>query len=99
MSFHSKRLHLASIIASAGIVLATIGLGQGEELKGKEIATVGAAPAKDGRFDAVDVDQLTANSDFTIFMRPDCPPELQQKALQRLWKLLPAETVVDNSPI
>jgi len=98
MSSHSKRLRFASIMIGIGIGFATIAGSHAEEAQNTEVAALGAAPVTPGPFDQVDVDKLTVKSDFSIFMRPDCPPALRQKALQRLWKLLPAETVVDNAP-
>jgi hypothetical protein len=37
------------------------------------------------------VSTLTEKSDFTVFVDKECPVELQQLALRKLWKLLPVE--------
>lgn len=34
---------------------------------------------------------LSDKSDFSVFVDRDCPLELQQMALRKLWKMLPAE--------
>jgi hypothetical protein len=45
---------------------------------------------------AVDVEALTLESDFTMFMAKDCPEQLRRQALRRLWLLLPAAHARDN---
>jgi hypothetical protein len=47
----------------------------------------------------VDIDSLTIDSDFSVYMGPDCPPAIRSKALQKLWTLLPPTPVEDNSAI
>ena len=37
------------------------------------------------------VSTLTEKSDFTVFVDKECPVELQQLALRKLWKFLPTE--------
>jgi Protein of unknown function (DUF3306) len=37
------------------------------------------------------VSTLTEKSDFTVFVDKECPVELQQLALRKLWKYLPTE--------
>jgi hypothetical protein len=37
------------------------------------------------------VSTLTEKSDFSVFVDKECPAELQQLALRRLWKILPTE--------
>jgi hypothetical protein len=36
----------------------------------------------------IDIAALTAQSDFTVFMRKDVPEELRRAALRRLWVLM-----------
>jgi hypothetical protein len=36
----------------------------------------------------IDVTGLTADSDFTVFMRKDVPEDVRQAALRRLWVLM-----------
>jgi hypothetical protein len=48
------------------------------------VASRGGHPAE-----AVDIGALTLVSDFTVFMRPDCPEPLRRHALRKLWTLLP----------
>jgi hypothetical protein len=48
------------------------------------------APAGAGHpAEAVDIGALTLASDFTVFMRRDCPEPLRRSALRKLWSLLP----------
>lgn len=43
--------------------------------------------------ESVSVEALTLDSDFSVFLRPDCPEALKRRALRKLWSLLPqAET-------
>ena len=37
------------------------------------------------------VSTLTEKSDYTVFVDKECPVELQQLALRKLWKFLPSE--------
>jgi len=63
-------------------------------------ATAGHAPAADE--DAIDldalpdVDTLTYESDFTVFLRKGVPPELRRRALQRLWRSNPTLANLDG---
>ena len=40
-----------------------------------------------------EIDSLSAESDFTVFMHQDCAPEVRLEALRRLWRLLPRPTI------
>jgi Protein of unknown function (DUF3306) len=43
-----------------------------------------------------DIDSLTYDSDFTVFMRKGVPPELRKRALQRLWRSSPSLANLDG---
>jgi hypothetical protein len=55
---------------------------------------VGPAPAQNPRparthpAASIDIGALTAQSDFTVFMREDVPEEVRRAALRRLWTLI-----------
>jgi hypothetical protein len=49
-------------------------------------------------FDAP-IDELTLGSDYTVFMRNDCPEWVRQAALRRLWTRLPPAEVPENGAI
>jgi hypothetical protein len=38
---------------------------------------------------ALDVERLTLDSDYSAFMSPTCPTDVQVQALRRLWRQLP----------
>jgi hypothetical protein len=67
---------------------------QQARLAGPEAVAPGAArhPAE-----AVDIGALTLSSDFTVFMRRDCPEPLRRSALRKLWSLLPQLNDTDPS--
>lgn len=44
--------------------------------------------------EAVAIEALTRESDFSVFMRPDCPEPLKRRALRKLWSLLPSATEI-----
>ncbi|MBO6758844.1 MAG: DUF3306 domain-containing protein [Roseibium sp.] len=46
--------------------------------------------------EAVDLDSLTYESDFTVFMKRGVPQALKNAALQRLWRSNPVLAVVDG---
>jgi Protein of unknown function (DUF3306) len=46
--------------------------------------------------DLPDIDSLTAESDFTVFMRKGVPPELRQQALRKLWRSSPVLANLDG---
>jgi hypothetical protein len=43
-----------------------------------------------------DIESLTEQSDFSVFMRDDVPPDLRTRALQKLWRLDPAFSEMDG---
>jgi hypothetical protein len=65
-----------------------------------------AVPAEAGRQDAAagaidpatlpDIESLTFQSDFTVFLRPGVPAELRKRALQRLWRSDPVLANLDG---
>lgn len=46
-------------------------------------------PAAAHPAEAIDIGALTLDSDFTPFMRGDCPEPVRRRALRKLWTLLP----------
>jgi len=60
------------------------------------------APARDDPDAAVDlatlpdIESLTYESDFTVFLRKGVPPELRKRALQRLWRSSPTLANLDG---
>jgi hypothetical protein len=73
-------------LTSAGPSAAADPPQQQARLAGPEAVVPGAArhPAE-----AVDIGALTLSSDFTVFMRRDCPEPLRRSALRKLWSHLP----------
>jgi hypothetical protein len=52
------------------------------------------------RAEDINIDALTLESDFTVFMNQKrCSEELRLKALRKLWTLLPVVVTAENSPI
>src|SRR5262245_36003607 len=45
-------------------------------------------PAAPSPAASIDIGALTAQSDFTVFMREDVPEDVRQAALRRLWTLI-----------
>jgi len=96
MSCQIKRLRFVFGLTVIGLLLATGAASRAEDaqqhatLHGKDAMSAMAAAS---RFEATDVDGLTLESDFSIFLREDCPPDLRKNALQRLWHLLPRNEV------
>lgn len=43
-----------------------------------------------------DIDSLTYESDFTVFMRKGVPPDLRRRALQKLWRSNPTLANLDG---
>ena len=55
-----------------------------------------AAPEEAAPPDLPDIDSLTAESDFTVFMRDGVPDELRKLALRKLWRSDPVLANVDG---
>jgi hypothetical protein len=45
---------------------------------------------------ARDVSTLTLESDFSAYMAASCPSDVRNKALRRLWRLMPTASVPDE---
>jgi hypothetical protein len=71
---------------------ATVELSQPQHKNGTQTAVRGPA------FTA-SVDELTLESDFTTFMRNDCPEDIRLQAMRRLWTLMPREPFEESSAI
>ena len=59
------------------------------------------APPGDAEVEALveslpDIDSLTGESDFTVFLQKGVPEELKQRALRRLWRLNPVFANLDG---
>ena len=88
------------LIAAAVMVLVTAPSipGYAQDNRLGDVAALGpTAPASARAFP--NIDSLTSESDFTPFMAPDCPEELRQQALRRLWSLMPPTPVQESSAI
>jgi len=46
--------------------------------------------------EAIDIDSLTKDDDFTVFMRKGVPQALKNQALRKLWRTNPAFAVLDG---
>jgi hypothetical protein len=55
-----------------------------------------AEPERIDPRDLPDIESLTAESDFTVFMRKGVPPELRQQALRKLWRSNPVLANLDG---
>ena len=60
-----------------------------------------SAPPGDAEVEALvdslpDIDSLTGESDFTVFLQKGVPEELKQRALRRLWRLNPVFANLDG---
>ena len=73
----------AILVASCGVV-APAGA---QQLASAADLNTAAAPSM--RPDQIDIEGMTIESDFTVFMHRDVSPELRTKALRKLWKLMP----------
>jgi hypothetical protein len=101
-----KMQNLLSTAATLAVLVALSGI-----LPMTDIASASAQEARLGvnassadalersRPETVDIDALTLSSDFTVFMSSDCSPELQLKALRKLWTLLPPTLLEENAAI
>jgi hypothetical protein len=90
---------LAVLVALSGVLpIVSVVSAIAQEARPTEVAR-SVAPTKKHRAETIDVDRLTLDSDFTIFMRHDCPPELRLRALRKLWTLLPPAPIDDSAPI
>ena len=88
---------LVVLVALSGI-LPIMSAGPAAAQEGPPIEIARALPAPERhRAESIDIDALTLDSDFTIFMRRDCPPELQLRALRKLWTLLPQNPVDETA--
>ena len=70
--------------------------GQGPSADSGKVAAVGENPdsadsptAEPEALDLPDIDSLTAESDFTPFMKPGVPEALKNRALRKLWRINP----------
>jgi hypothetical protein len=82
-------------IAFALAMAATSGLA--EEAK-EHVASITTTPPLLQDAASIDIDALTLESDFTLFMRRDIDETLRLKALRRLWTLMPHAPVDHASP-
>jgi hypothetical protein len=88
---------IAVLVALSGLLpIMSVGSATAQEGPPIEIAKALPVPEKH-RAESIDIDALTLDSDFTIFMRRDCPPELRLRALRKLWTLLPQNPVNETA--
>lgn len=64
--------------------------------EGAEPATADAAESNDLVAALPDIDTLTEESDFTVFLQEGVPEALRRKALRRLWRLNPVFANLDG---
>lgn len=97
--------NIAGLIATLGVLVAMSGIlpiasmtaAMAQEVSSRETASLSQAPQRKVRLETIDVNALTLESDFTAFMTGDCPPDLQIKALRKLWALLPPAPIDENA--
>jgi hypothetical protein len=88
-----KRLHVCTRVLTVGPhgVVVTAQAVSAEEPDGRWVAgpiPVKAQAAASGSAARSDIDALTAESDFNVFMRKEVPEDLRRAALRRLWVLM-----------
>ena len=96
---------MAKLLASLAVPIALSGILQitnvnsatSQEVSPKEIASLFHLAQRRACPEAINVDALTLESDFTVFMSGVCPQELQLKALRKLWTLLPPNPINENA--
>lgn len=88
-----KRLHTCTRVLTVGphgVVVATLAA-SAEETDGRWAAGPILAKAQSAASHPAgrsDISALTAESDFTVFMRKEVPEDLRRGALRRLWELM-----------
>ena len=98
--------HMLSVVATFAVLVAMSGIvpiviavsAAAQEVRPIEIAR-SAGGQEQQRAETIDIDSLTLDSDFSVFMRPSCPAELRLKALRKLWMLLPPVPTDENAAI
>jgi hypothetical protein len=95
--------HMLSVVATFAVLVAMSGIvpiiitvsATAQEVR--PIETVRGQEQQ--RAETIDINSLTLDSDFSVFMRPGCPAELRLKALRKLWMLLPPVPIDENAAI
>jgi hypothetical protein len=97
--------NIAGLIATLGVLIAMSGIlpimtmwpAIAQEVPQKAIAHLSQEPQRQVRPEMSDINALTLESDFTVFMKSDCPPDLRLKALRKLWTLMPPTPIEENA--
>jgi hypothetical protein len=97
--------HMLSVVATFAVLVAMSGIvpiiiavsTAAQEVRPIEIAR--SVGQEQQRAETIDINSLTLDSDFSVFMRPGCPAELRLKALRKLWMLLPPVPIDENAAI
>lgn len=97
--------HMLSVVATFAVLVAMSGIvpimiavsAAAQEVRPIEIAR--SVGQEQQRAETIDINSLTLDSDFSVFMRPGCPAELRLKALRKLWMLLPPVPIDENAAI
>ena len=94
-----KTIRIASrTFAMAGFAqLAAVPVAVADEPAVIQIVDRSSMSATEPNFSKIDVDALTVESDFSVFMKPECPHELRLNALKKLWRVLPASQISENT--
>ncbi len=85
-----------SLVALCGVIFAAAGARSADAPPPASTAMADPAAAAATLLDLPGIETLTAESDFTTFMRPGVPPQLRQRALRKLWSLDPQFANVDE---
>lgn len=84
-----SQLSVPTMLLLAPILMISAGAGGAAEPHPQPQAALSAPNAAAHSVATLDLETLTLESDFTPFMRRDCPEPLRRRALRKLWSLLP----------
>ena len=84
-----SQLSVPTMLLFVPILTMSAGAGHAAEPHAQLQAALAAPSAAARSAATLDLDALTLESDFTPFMRRDCPEPLRRRALRKLWNLLP----------
>jgi Protein of unknown function (DUF3306) len=79
-------------------LLLVLSLGKSAVAEERQVLASSLAVATMQPAEAIDIDSLTWESDYTAFMSEDCPPDIRKRALRRLWSAMPSTGEVRADP-